>query len=68
MRRNFRAAEIPQVFNAPLPPMQPYQRCRCGACRECQENEKWDRVFAKFQQPEDRGETKGLFQSTLRGW
>ena len=51
-----------------FPPLQPYQRCTCSRCLECQENEKWDRIFAKFRVSEDRWETQGLFQSTLRGW
>jgi hypothetical protein len=55
-------------FHAPLPPLPPYQRCRCGQCRECRENQKWDRIFAKFETREDQWETKGMFQSTLRGW
>jgi len=37
------------VANAHLPRLQPYQRCKCGSCRECKDNEKWDRVFAKFE-------------------
>jgi hypothetical protein len=53
---------------APLPQLAPYQRCRCGTCRECQDNQKWDRVFAKFEVTEDNWKTKGFFQSTLRGW
>ena len=44
--RIFRETE---VLNAPIPPLQPYIRCACGACRECKDNEKWDRVFAKFE-------------------
>ena len=66
MRATMRNREI--TYDGPLPPLQPYQRCTCGTCRECQDNAKWDRVFAKFQIPDDRWETKGLFQSTLRGW
>jgi hypothetical protein len=27
----------------------PYQRCRCGVCRECIDNAKWDERFAKFE-------------------
>jgi hypothetical protein len=54
--------------DAPVPPLQPYQRCTCGRCLECQDNEKWDRIFAKLTVSEDRWEAKGLFQSTLRGW
>jgi len=56
------------ILNAPLPPLAPYRRCQCGKCRECADNEKWDRVFAKYQTREDEWETKGFFQSTLRGW
>ena len=26
----------------------PYKRCRCGLCRQCIDNEKWDERFAKF--------------------
>jgi hypothetical protein len=52
----------------PLPPLAPYQRCRCGSCRECRDNQKWDRAFAKFEVIEDNWKTKGFFQSTLRGW
>jgi hypothetical protein len=46
--------------------LQPHQRCRCGVCRDCQENERWDRVFARFE-VEKYWEDRGLFQSTLRG-
>ena len=56
------------IADAPIPRLQPYQRCTCARCPECRENEKWDRIFAKFTLPEDRWETKGMFQSTLRGW
>jgi hypothetical protein len=57
----------PQLV-APLPPLAPYQRCQCGSCRECQDNQKWDRAFAKFEVKEDHWKTKGFYQSTLRGW
>ncbi len=60
--------ESKPLVNAPLPALTPYQRCKCGSCRECRDNEKWDRVWAKFQTSEDQWETKGYFQSTLRGW
>jgi hypothetical protein len=60
--------ETTPLINAPLPPLAPYKRCQCGSCRECRDNQKWDRVWSKFQVPEDRWETKGYFQSTLRGW
>ena len=54
----------PLTANAPLPPLQPYVRCSCGACRECKDNEKWDRVFAKFETKE-YGERRGFFRSPL---
>ena len=50
--------------DAPLPPLQPYVRCRCGACRECKDNAKWDRVFAKFAVTE-YGEERSLIRSPL---
>ncbi len=58
------APETPR--NKARQPLQPYQRCRCGVCRECQENERWDRVFARFE-VKKYWEDRGLFQSTLRG-
>lgn len=67
LRTAFRTREA-EFSRTPLPPLQPYQRCTCGKCRECRENEKWDRIFAKFEKREDYWQTKGLFQSTLRGW
>jgi hypothetical protein len=33
--------------NHPLPPLVPYVRCTCGACRDCRDNAKWDRIFAR---------------------
>ena len=53
----------PEV-NAPLPPLHPFVRCVCGRCRECRDNEKWDRVFAKFEVKNYREES-GLFRSPL---
>jgi hypothetical protein len=50
--------------NAPLPPLQRYIRCSCGSCRECRDNAKWDRVFAKFE-VKDYGDKRGLFGSPL---
>lgn len=47
----------------PLPPLVPYQRCMCGACRECRDNAKWDRIFAKFE-TKDR-EERGVFRCAL---
>jgi hypothetical protein len=55
-------------INAPLPALAPYERCRCGKCRECHDNRKWDEIFAKFATDDDRWDTRGMFQSTLRGW
>ena len=46
-------------------PLAPYPRCRCGLCRQCLDNAKWDRIFAKFAVSE-YGEERGLFQSPLR--
>ena len=49
----------------PLPPLGPYQRCKCGECRDCVDNEKWDRIFeAKFAAREDR-DVRGWFRSPL---
>ena len=42
----------------------PYPRCRCGMCRECMDNAKWDRIFAKFE-VKVYWDEKGVFQSTL---
>ena len=58
-----------ESLNIPLPPLPQYQRCRCGTCKECVDNAKWDRIFAKFEVAEpDNWDTKGLYGSTLRGW
>ena len=57
----------PQLV-APLPPLAPYRRCKCGSCNVCKDNEKWDSVFAKFEVKEDDWKTKGFYRSTLRGW
>jgi hypothetical protein len=58
-----------EQFNIPLPPLPRYKRCACGNCKECVDNEKWDRIFAKFEVAEqDNWDTKGLYGSTLRGW
>ena len=43
----------------------PYQRCQCGMCRECLDNARWDRVFARFE-VKVYWDEKGIFQSTLR--
>jgi hypothetical protein len=50
--------------NALLPPLEPYRRCSCGICRACRDNEKWDRVFAKFE-TKDYGDIQGWFRSPL---
>ncbi len=49
--------------NHPLPPLMPYVRCKCGSCRECRENEKWDRIFAKYEIKER--EERGMYQCAL---
>jgi len=48
----------PIAPNVPLRPLPPYVRCNCGSCRECRDNEKWDRVFAKFEVKDNR-DTRG---------
>lgn len=66
MQRTFQANRTFSYSQAicPLPPLVPYARCKCGRCRTCKENERWDRVFAKFElkKPDERG----MFQSALR--
>jgi len=65
MKRNSTTSETTELrLNAPLGRLQPYQRCTCGKCTECRDNEKWDRIFAKFDTT-NRVEVKGLFQSPL---
>ena len=49
-----------------LPRLQPFLRCSCGQCRDCRENDRWDRVFARFEVKE-YWEHHGLLQSPLRG-
>lgn len=58
--------------SAPAPPIRfrrnelmPYKRCRCGLCRQCIDNEKWDERFAKFEVTVYWDE-RGVFGSTLR--
>lgn len=46
-------------------PLAPYPRCKCGTCWQCLDNEKWDRIFAKFI-VRNYGSPRGVFQSTLR--
>jgi hypothetical protein len=55
------AAPAPEI--AALPALAPYERCKCGKCRECHDNEKWDRVFAKFEVKET--EMRGLYGCAL---
>src|SRR5436305_2680507 len=33
--------------------LQPYVRCACGTCGECIEDERWDRIFARFDRTSD---------------
>jgi hypothetical protein len=53
--------QAPEV--APLPPLVPYQRCTCGSCRECRDNAKWDRIFAKLEVGER--EARGMYGCAL---
>ena len=48
---------------APLPQLAPYRRCTCGLCRECHENARWDKIFAKFEVKEQ--EVRGLHRCAL---
>src|SRR5690242_3070394 len=43
----------------------PYRRCHCGSCQKCQENARWDRIFAKMA-GDGRPDERGVFGSTLR--
>ncbi len=51
------------MARARYPRLAPYQRCTCGACRECRDNRRWDRIFSKFES--DARDVRGMFQSTL---
>jgi len=56
---------------APLPrtrrnELAPYKRCRCGLCRQCIDNAKWDQRFAKFE-VKVYWDERGVFGSTLGG-
>ena len=42
-----------------------YKRCRCGLCRKCIDNQKWDERFAKFE-VKVYWDERGVFGSTLR--
>lgn len=69
MRSNRRAAAVvprQQASDTRFPPLAPLPRCRCGECAECLENERWDRIFARFEASQ-YGEVRGVFQSTLSG-
>jgi hypothetical protein len=47
----------------PLPKLAPYAKCTCGSCRDCRENAKWDRIFAKHATEEH--EEHGLYGCAL---
>jgi len=49
--------------NHPLPPLAPYVRCTCGSCRDCIDNAKWDRIFAKYEIKEQ--EERGVYRCAL---
>jgi hypothetical protein len=53
----------PAAHAGPLAALVPYQRCKCGSCRECRDNAKWDRIFAKFEIKER--EARSLFRCAL---
>jgi hypothetical protein len=54
---------------AALPRIATHERCRCGNCRQCGNNARWDRVFDGFAgKLEDTWGTSGIFGSMLRGW
>ena len=60
-----RPAAIPvRTIRSTRGKLAPYPRCRCGLCRECADNEKWDRIFAKFE-VKTYWDERGVFQSTL---
>ena len=52
------------LLDAPLPPLEPFARCKCGGCPMCLDNQKWDRVFAKFEVKQHWDNT-GIFRSAL---
>jgi hypothetical protein len=70
---SFNGVKMPVTSkSAPAPPVRykrnelaPYKRCRCGLCRQCIDNEKWDRRFAKFE-VNVYWDERGVFGSTLR--
>ena len=65
-RRRVGPQVIPAMMieSGPLPPLQPYVRCTCGSCRSCRDNEKWDRVFAKFEDKDYGRDRAGFFWSS----
>lgn len=66
MRRNRVDASLfrePVCELGPPPRLPAYVRCSCGTCRECKDNEKWDRIFAKFEVKEQ--EMGSRFRSPL---
>jgi len=49
----------PATITAPAP----YQSCTCGKCRQCFDNARWDRIFAKFEVKES--DVRGVYRSAL---
>ena len=49
-----------------FPAIEPLPRCRCGACQDCRENDRWERIFARFE-VKQYWEERGLLQSSLGG-
>lgn len=65
METPYRTSSIPmRTIRSGRGKLAPYPRCRCGMCRECADNDKWDRLFAKFE-VKTYWDEKGVFQSTL---
>lgn len=60
------ATAEPPAGGARYPRLDPFPRCRCGICRDCVENDRWDRIFARHEK-KHYWEDRGIFQSTLAG-
>jgi len=54
---------VETILRVAAPRPAPYQRCTCGSCRKCRENERWDRIFAKFEVKES--DVRGVYQCAL---
>ena len=54
---------LPAPLRAAVPRLPQYHRCTCGLCRECRDNARWDRIFAKFEVKEP--EVRGVYRCAL---